>query len=165
MCATDLFEIKWTKHNLFYSIPNTVWISCAVFEFLEVWQQACDCSLGDICIGQWGSKYGGGWGGRLLFSFNISSEPISKSSSAWIQLSSANYPHYHLRGGHITMSSSAIRLKWYGNDPAKPHTVEMSVRLLFMFSQSWTFVWVTHHNWAFIIREVHPTKTKDSKLR
>lgn len=93
VCATDLFEIKWTKYNLFNSIPNTVWISCAVFEFLEVWQQGCDCSLGDICIGQWGSKYGGGWGGRLLFSFNISSEPISKSSSAWIQLSSANYPH------------------------------------------------------------------------
>lgn len=48
--------------------------------------------------------------GRGLFSFNISSEPISKSSTDRIQLSSANYPRLHLVQGHKTLSLSEKRL-------------------------------------------------------
>lgn len=48
--------------------------------------------------------------GRGLFSFNISSEPISKSSTDRIQLSSANYPRLHLVPGHNALSSSGTRL-------------------------------------------------------
>lgn len=44
------------------------------------------------CLGQWGSSHMAWvwrlWMGEGLFSFNIASEPISKSGTEWIQLSS-----------------------------------------------------------------------------